>query len=247
MSGVVTPVHIVIKPFGAVAAALPPTDPGGVTLPIPVPDQTGTTVGAASFDTGFPPATMVDPDSEGGVPPFGQDMTGILYMLSAYCAMLQAGQRCSYDGVAAGEFVGYKIGAQLASTDVPGRVWENLLDGNQNDPDDDPTGWAALDPLTAASAPVAGVINDLVLPGASDFALDIDTAAGNVDITGFVAQRNGQTLYLSNTGPNLLQVLANNGGSAAINQVRAATDLGVVEDQTLTLKWFSGLNRWLIV
>lgn len=247
MSGVVTPVHIIVEPFGKNAAALPPTDPGAATLPIPVPTQIAVLVGAVSFDDGFPAATMVDPETEGGVPPYGQDMNGILYTITQYGAMLQAGQRCSWNADAAAAFGGYKIGAQLASITTPGRVWENILDGNALDPDVDPTGWAALDPLTAASAPAAGVINDLVLPGASDFALDIDTTLGNVDITGFVAQRNGQVLYLSNTGPNLLQAMANNVGSAAANRVRAATDLGVVQNQTLTIKWFSGLTRWLVV
>lgn len=247
MSGVVTPVHVIVEPFGKNAALLLPTDPGGATLPVPVPSQIGVNPAAASFDDGFPPATMVDPETSGGVPPFGQDMTGILYMLSAYCSMLQAGQRASWNAVASAAFVGYKIGARVASITTPGRVFENILDGNIANPDLDMTGWAALDPLTAVSAPAAGTIHNLALPGASDYALDINTAAGNVDISGFVAQRNGQRIYLSNTGANLLQALANNVGSVAANRVRAATDLAVIQNQTLTLEWFSGLSRWLIV
>lgn len=247
MSGVPVPANIVVKPFAALAIALPPTDPGGVTLPVPIPDQTGITPGRASFDTGFGPQNMVDITSMGGVPPFGQDMNGILYTLSAYTLLQQAGQIVRFNATAAAAFTGYAVGARVASATVPGRVWVNYLDGNTNDPDAVTTGWAALDPLTSASAPAAGTINNLVLPGASDFALDIDTSAGDVDITGFVAQRNGQRLYLSNTGANLLQAMANNGGSAAANQVRAATDLGIVQNQTLTIQYFSGLLRWLLV
>lgn len=247
MSGFPVPVNIIVKPFGAAAIALPPTDPGGVTLPIPIPDQTAIVPGAASFDTGFGPINMVDPESAGGVNPFGQDMNGILYTITAYGALMQAGQIATFNAAAAAEFVGYAIGARLASVAVPGRVWVNVLDGNTNDPDTVETGWAAEDPLTAASAPAAGTINNLVLPGASDYALDVDTTAGDVDITGFVAQRNGQKIYLSNTGANLLRAMANNGGSAAANQVRAATDLGIVQNQTLTIQFFSGLSRWLLV
>lgn len=247
MSGVPVPVNIVVKPFGAAAIALAPTDPGGVTLPIPIPDQTGITPGRASFDTGFAPITMVDPESQGGVNPFGQDMNGILYTMTAYDALMQAGQIVNFSAAAAAAFVGYAVGAKLASATVPGRVWVNVLDGNTNDPDAVDTGWAAEDPLTAASAPAAGTINNLVLPGASDYALDIDTSAGPVDITGFVAQRNGQKIYLSNTGADLLQVLAENAGSTAANRVRAATDLALVQNQTLTIQWFSGLSRWLLV
>lgn len=247
MSGVPVPVNIVVKPFGAAAIALLPTDPGGVTLPIPIPDQTGITPGRASFDTGFGPINMVDPESMGGVNPFGQDTNGILYTITAYNMLQQAGQLVNFNAVAAAAFGGYAVGAKVASVAVPGRVWVNVLDGNANNPDAVDTGWAAEDPLTAASAPGAGTINDLVLPGASDFALDIDTTAGNVDIGGFVAQRNGQKIYLSNTGANLLQVLANNGPTTAANRVRAATDLGLVQNQTLTIQFFSGLSRWLIV
>lgn len=247
MSGVTPPVHIIIEPFGADAAALDPTAPGGVTLPILVPDQTGVVVGAASFDAGFPPATMVDPEAEGGVPPFGQDMNGILYMISAYCAMLQAGQRVNWNSDASDAFVGYAVGAEVASATVDGRVWVNLVDGNVNDPDVDDDGWAATDPLHAASAPAAGTINNLVLPGGSDYSLDIDTTAGNVNVTGLVAQRNGQKVYASNTGANLLQFLALNAGSAVNNRIRAPSDLAVVQNQTLTLMWVSGLNRWLLV
>jgi hypothetical protein len=245
MSGTPVPVHIITEPFGTVAAALPQTDPGGVTLPIPVASQVGILVGAASFADGMPAATMVDIESEGGVPPFGQDMNGILYMATAYCALLQAGQRVNWDAAAVAAFTGYAIGAEVASATVPGRVWVNWLDGNVNDPDAVDTGWAASDPLAATIAPAAGVLNNLALPGASDFALDIDTTAGNIDLTGIVAQRNGQKLFVSNTGANLLQFLALNAGSAVANRFRAATDLAVVQNQTLTLEWFSGLNKWL--
>lgn len=247
MSGVVVPVHIVVEPFGALAAALPQTDPGGVTLPIPIPDQTGIVVGRASFDTGFGPANMVDVESAGGVQPFGQDVNGILYTMSAYCALLQAGQRVNWNAVASAAFVGYKIGASVASITTPGRVWTNYVDGNTNDPDVTPTGWAASDPLYSASAPAAGVYQDVVLPGASDYALDVDTTAGAIDYGGFVAQRNGQRITLSNTGANLLRALANSGGSAAGNQIRNATNLALVQNQSLTIQYFSGLNRWLLV
>lgn len=247
MSGVPTPVNIVVKPFGAAAIAIPVTDPGGVTLPVPIPDQTGITPGRASFDTGFGPLNMMDPDSEGGVNPFGQDMNGILYTITAYNAMQQAGQICQYSAAASTAFTGYKVGARLASASLPGRVWVNTIDSNTNNPDVVDAGWAAEDPLTATSAPSAGTIDNLTLPGASDYALDIDTTDGDIDITGFIAQRNGQKLFLSNTGANLLRVMANNGGSATANQVRAATDLGVVQNQTMALQYFSGLSRWLAV
>lgn len=240
--GVPTIQYAIVDLFGS--AAIEPTD---ITLPIPVASQVGVLVGAASFEDGFPPATRADPETEGGVPPFGQDMNGILYMLSQYCRLAQAGQRSVWNVTAAGAFVGYAVGAELASVSVPGRYFTNVVDGNIADPDIDETGWASNDPQYATLTPGAGQLDNLDLPGASDYALDIDTTAGDVDITGLVAQRNGQKVFVSNTGANLLQFLANNAGSAAENQIRAATDLAVIENQTLTLQWFSGLDRWLLV
>lgn len=240
MSGVTTPVNIVVEPFGKNAVA------PFITLPVPIPDQLLIEPGAASYDTGFGEINMTDL-AAGGIPPMGRDMNGILYTITAYCAMLQAGQRVAWNSDAAAAFTGYVIGAAVASVAVPGRVWVNLLDGNVADPDADDTGWSAGDPLTATIAPAAGALNNLALPGGSDYALDIDTTAGNIDITGLVAQRNGQKLFVSNTGANLLQFLANNAGSAAANRIRAATDLALVQNQTLTLEWFAGINRWLLV
>lgn len=246
MSGAPVPTNIITRPFGWAAAALDPTAPGGATLPIPEDSQVSVTLGAASFEDGFPAATMVDPEADGGVPPFGQDVTGILYMITAYIALLQAGQRVPFNTTAAAVFAGYAVGAEVAST-TPGRVWMNALDGNATDPDADAENWAANDPLYAQLAPPAGQMNDVVLPGASDFAIDIDTAAGPVDVTGFVARRNGQKIFVSCVGPNLLQILADNVASAAANRIRAATDLALVQSQTLTLQWNSGPDRWLLV
>lgn len=245
MSGVTTPTNPILRPFGN--AALGPSDPGGAVLPIPVASQIGVLPGAASFTDGFPPATMVDPEADGGVPPFGQDMNGLLYMITAYCAMLQAGQLVNWNDTAQTAFGGYAIGAQVASIAAPGRVWTNWVDGNPNDPDVDPTGWAANDPQLATLSPTAGTYHDVVLPGVGDYALDIDTTDGNVDYGGFVAQRNGQKLFISNTGPNLVQILANSGGDAADNRVRAPSDLAIVQNQTLTIQYFTALSRWLLI
>lgn len=235
----------VVRPFGN--PAVNPTDPGGATLPIPLDTQIAVLVGAASFEDGFPAATMVDPETDGGVNPYGQDMDGILYMITQYCALMQAGLLVHYNADASTFFGGYAIGAKLAST-TPGRTWTNVLDGNVNDPDSVSTGWRSNNALHVTIAPTTGQHDNFVLPGASDFALDVDTTAGPIDFSGFVAQCDGQTLYLSNViGASLMQILASNGGSGAANQIRSATDLGLIQNQTFTIKYFAGLNRWLAI
>lgn len=236
MSGVATPA-IIVKPFGATAA------PPYITTPIPV---AAGAAGIASFNEGFPPATMTDPTA-GGIPPSGADFNGIFYMLSAFCAMLQAGQGTAYSATASTAFTGYKIGARLRSVSAPGVVWTNLVDGNTADPDVDTTGWYASLPVWASTAPSAGAHNNFVLPVASDLVLDVDTSAGNMDFSGFVAQRDGQRLYVSNTGANLLTVDSLSVSSLTANRVRIPTDLAIVQNQTLTLQYSTGALKWLAV
>lgn len=239
MSGVTVPQYPILELFGATAV-----NPDDITLPIP--DTAPLLVGAASFDDGFPAATRTDPEA-GGVAPYGQDMNGILYMLSAYCLLLQAGQIVEFDADAVTAFTGYAIGAKVASVTTPGRVWTNWLNGNTNDPDSVATGWASDDPLYATSAPAAGTYNDVVIPGASDYALDVDTTAGAVTHTGFIPQRNGQRLFLSNTGANLYN-LSNLTGSAAAHQIRTiAGGQSLLSGQSATLEYVAVLNKWLFV
>src|SRR6267154_488283 len=177
MSGTPTP-PIVVEPWAA--TAVPPY----ITLPIPVPSQTGITPGKASFTDGFPPLNMTNP-SLGGIPPSGADMNGILYTLSAWAAFLQAGQWIGFDAAAATAFGGYKQGAIVFVPAVgldAGSYYQSVTNGNTDDPFSDVGNWRNLShPLYEAVAPAAGTYNDYdVFPGPSDYAIDINTAAGNV-------------------------------------------------------------------
>ena len=53
----------------------------GTKNTIPNASQIAITPGAASYNDGFPPLTRT-PVAAGGVPPFGEDMNGILYAMS---------------------------------------------------------------------------------------------------------------------------------------------------------------------
>lgn len=241
MSGVALPTYIITEPFGTDAAI-----PADVTLPIPVPTQVGVLVGAASFADGFPAATRTDPEA-GGIAPFGQDMNGILFMVSAYCAYAQAGGVMQFNQDASDAFGGYGIGAVLQSAVNLTKFFTNVVNGNTNDPDVDVTGWISSVPLYSLTVATAGAHNNVALPGPSDYVLDFDTTAGPADYSGFIAQRDGQRLYISNTGANLLQILALSGLSAVANRIRNATDLALVQNQTLTLQYSLALTKWLLV
>lgn len=230
MSGVDTP-PVVTQPFGS--------DAGGayITLPIPIAPSTS---GLASFEEGFPPATMT-PIESGGIAPSGADMNGILYTLSAWCAMLQAGQWPEYDEDVATAISGYAVGAVVRDGLV---TYTNAVDGNEDDPADDLSGWVSSVPVHAAVS-LTGTQNNYALPGPSDLFLDV-TTTGATTFNGFDAQRDGQRLIISNLGAFLLTIAALNGGSSAANQVRAPSDLAIIQNQTITLTYSEGAAKWLV-
>ena len=106
---------------------------------IPVPSQISVTPGAASYTDGFPPLTMT-PKASGGVPPFGQDMNGILYAITQAVQYSQAGGTFSYDSTYASAVGGYPAGAVVMATDYSG-FWINTTANNTSDPEALGAGW----------------------------------------------------------------------------------------------------------
>lgn len=233
MSGVPTPAPI-YKPFGVAAV--------NITLPIPVPSQASITPGAASFTDGFPPLTET-PTGSGGVPPSGADVTGILYMVSAYCAMLQAGQMPMFDATVAAAIGGYGVGARLSKATGIG-TWTNITAGNATNPDTGGAGWYSSTTLRAVLNPGTGTYNDVALAGASDYFLDYNTGSGPITVTGFVAQRDGQKLTLSAQGANNLNVTAL-GGSIAANQMRLNATLTLNPNASVTFQYSLAAAVWI--
>lgn len=114
---------------------------GGGFIQDPIPDTT-VTPGRASFEQGFPPLTMTQKVA-GGIPPFGQDMNGILAMITNNLAGLNAGQINVYDSTFATDIGGYAKGAMLGMADGTG-WWINLTANNTTDPDANGAGWAPM-------------------------------------------------------------------------------------------------------
>lgn len=130
------PTYPIVEPFGLSA--------GGsfITLPIPVASQIGTDAGAASFTDGFPPATMTE-EVAGGIPPYGQDMNGILYMISSVAAYLNAGNLYPFSSTVSAAISGYAKGSILTMADGTG-FWISLVDNNTANPDTAGTNWAPM-------------------------------------------------------------------------------------------------------
>lgn len=235
---------VMVKPFGANAG------PDFITFPIPTASRIAVIPGAASLTDGFPPLTMADPASQGGVLPFGQDMNGILFWLASYCVWLQSGGGFYFDEAFATANGGYAEGAQLQSTTNAALQWLNTVDGNMTDPDDPDyaAGWIALTAggeylSTAASA---GSTHNFNPPGFTPAVsyIDIDTAAGDATITGIDGGFNGRKLIITNTGANLL-TLSTTGSSDPENQFRLPSDFFVVQNQSVSLEYVGAIAKWI--
>ncbi|KVS50712.1 hypothetical protein WK39_28030 [Burkholderia cepacia] len=129
---------------------------------IPEASQISVTKGAASFNDGFPPLTMTDP-LQGGIPPFGKDMNGVLFALSAIARWSQAGGGYLFDPVFAGNQAvgGYPKSAVLLRADLSG-FWFNTVDNNTTNPDatdGSAQGWMPLNADWNASSGPGVILN----------------------------------------------------------------------------------------
>lgn len=104
---------------------------GGSKNVIPVLSQIGVTPGAASYTDGFPPLTMT-PIASGGVPPFGQDMNGILNAMSAHIFWINSGGLYKFDSTFATAIGGYPIG-QVLQNNAGTSSYVNILANNSTD------------------------------------------------------------------------------------------------------------------
>lgn len=235
--GVANPVKMV-EAFGINAG------PAYITSPFPVASQIGTAPGNASLNDGFTPLNMT-PLADGGIPPSGADMNGILFLISSNVAAAAAGQLLNvYDGTYATAIAGYKLGAQILDAASALRRWTAAVN-SPRDPAVHPEDWVSSTPILSTSAPTIGVHADNVLAGASDFFLDVSTAAGIITLNGFVAQRDGQRLVISNTGANALNIGALAGTAA--NQVRLSSTITLLQNDSITIQYCTALTKWVQV
>lgn len=105
-------------------------------------------VGAACLELGFPPVNF-EPVSTGGVPPFGQDINGVLNQISGWSRWVAAGAPTSYNSTFSTAVGGYPEGAYLASSVRLGTWWLSLVDDNTTDPDAGGANWLQITAQTA--------------------------------------------------------------------------------------------------
>jgi hypothetical protein len=116
---------------------------GSYVRAVPVPSQIGITPGAASYTDGFPPINW-QAIALGGVPPFGQDVNGILNAISAWSRWLCSGAPIIWDAAFSTAIGGYPKGAIVQSAVVFGTIWVSIVENNTTDPDAAGAGWVTF-------------------------------------------------------------------------------------------------------
>lgn len=153
-----------------------------------VPDAspgTPETAGRASYDVGFPSATMI-PIASGGTPPHGQDMNGVLYDVTANLLYLQRGNAYRFSQRVAGAG-GYPKGALVKPDDAatPG-FFLSVIDANASDPNTAQLGpqWIFLSFVGRYSAGLRYPVDAIVVHG--DYAWQAARENGTGTATGVV-------------------------------------------------------------
>ncbi|CNH96193.1 Uncharacterised protein [Yersinia frederiksenii] len=111
---------------------------------------------SASYNSGFPPITMLL-KAAGGLPPKGQDMNQILYELSSLARWTSAGALNVFDATFGSAVSGYPKGAALSNSTFTG-CWLNTVDANTTNPENTDgtlTGWVPA--FTYGTTAVAGL------------------------------------------------------------------------------------------
>jgi hypothetical protein len=120
--------------------------------------------------------------------------------------------------------------------------------------DGGPGGELSLNVISAVGASTAlqsavlaaGANHDFILGPDPLFPgfLDCSTAAGIAQLTGMIAQFDGQIVTITNLGPNLLTLSALT-GSAAANQFRLAANVGLITNSSYTLRYSTSIGKWV--
>lgn len=175
----------------------------------PMPDgPTGTN--AASVQQGFPPITMQE-ELAGGQPPLGQDMNGLMFLISSHTLYVECGQTYFWNSALATQIGGYLAGTILGMTDGTG-LWLNTSGGNTSNPDTGGAGWV---PLVAYGFTTVAVTGGIVTLTAAQTKYQVIILSGTLT--------SNLTINLPATDQEWLIVNTTSGSFATKVQTTAAT------------------------
>lgn len=155
-----------------------------------VPISGDTSLGRATYETGFAAINRI-PIEAGGIPPFGTDMNGVLYDVSAAIQYLQSGHEFPFDAVFAASIGGYGVGAVVSDSSDKSLLWVNGTNANSAFPSgwssfrrSDPTESVRGFPLVATQAETNAGTNNakIVTPSKlrAGFSINISTSGSHI-------------------------------------------------------------------
>ena len=167
---------------------------------VPQASQIGITPGAASLTDGFPPLNFTS-YLAGGVPPFGEDMNGILNQITAWLRWNSAGGLPRYNSAFQTAIGGYPLNAVLVDA-TNNWLWVSTAESNVTNPDTGGNGWQPLTPRHQAAGAAGGSGAAWTIPVAAATGASVSLYVNGVFFLSGVADQNGQTLTL--TGTNIV-------------------------------------------
>lgn len=197
-----------------------------------IPEGSSPFDGRASLNDGFPPETrqaLID----GGIPPSGLDMNGILWLATAINRWQSAGGFFVYDNDFATDtnVDGYPKGAMLVRADGTG-FWVSTADNNTTDPDAGGAGWQPVNNIGIHSVSMTGSnVTLTTLESARDVIVISGTLSANVSLIFPVTVK--QWLVVNNTT-----------GAYAITCKTSSGTGGVVQQGTSRVFYGDGTNLY---
>ncbi|HGK4614793.1 TPA: hypothetical protein ACJ2UF_002502 [Yersinia enterocolitica] len=157
---------------------------------------------SASYNSGFPPITMLL-KAAGGLPPKGQDMNQILYELSSLARWTSAGALNVFDSTFSSSISGYPKGAVLSNSTFTG-CWLNTVEANAANPENTDgtlTGWvpAFAYGTTAITGIAAANVTLTALQAANERITLAGVLTANINLI-FPAWRKSWTIINNCTG-----------------------------------------------
>lgn len=215
--------------------------------PIPIASQIGITAGAASFTDGFPPLCFL-PTTGGGVPPWGRDFNGILFMETSWSRWLAAGGPIQWDSTFSAAVSGYPKGAAVQSATTFGKWYICTAENNTSNPDTGGSGWFAWSPWGKATQDVTA--SGAFTTTAQSVRLNRTTSVAGSSTTLPASPVDGQEQYYSDVAGNFqgfnLTINANTGQTIGTVGGGTGRPLVVLNQnyQVARFEWVAAANTW---
>jgi hypothetical protein len=178
---------------------------GSYKRAVPTASQIGVNDGWASLTDGFPPLNF-QPIASGGVPPFGQDMNGVLNQSTSWDRWYSAGGPLKWDSAFSTSIGGYPNGAIVAAASIVGNFWLCTVDDNVTNPDAGGAGWVGFTlgaPNAGSQVPTASQRLTATLAAAAtsiNFTADYVAVAASLGASSYTIPNINLTLNAATTG-----------------------------------------------